>query len=78
MNRYALEDRDEDAGDGKTDDKVVTPEKKAAELDDREDAILEENTAKRYSSEKAPLELELGCISLVMVEGIGGALTWST
>ena len=54
MNGYALEDRDDDAGNGKTDDKMVAPEKKAAELDDAEDTILEENAAIRYSSDKSP------------------------
>ena len=75
VNWYALEDRDDDAGDGKTDDKVVAPDKKATELDDTEDAILEENAAIRYLSDKSTLEPELESASLVRVERIGLAHT---
>ena len=78
MNRYALEDRNDDAGGGKTDDKAVTPDKKATELDDTEDAILKENAAIRYSSDKSTLEPEAESDSLVRVESIGLAHTWST
>lgn len=43
VNGYALEDRDEDAGDGEAYDKVESPEENAAELDNGEDAVLEED-----------------------------------
>ncbi|CAD6593928.1 MAG: hypothetical protein ASARMPREDX12_007829 [Alectoria sarmentosa] len=45
MDRYALEDGNENAGDGEADDEVVAPEEDAAELDDGEDAVLEEDAA---------------------------------
>lgn len=41
VNGYALEDGNEDAGDGEADDKVVAIEEDAAELEDGEDAVLE-------------------------------------
>lgn len=45
VNWYALEDGDEDAGDGKADDKVVAPEEDTSELDNGEDAVLEKDAA---------------------------------
>ena len=43
MNWYALEDGDENVGDGETDNEMVAPPKDAAELNDREDAVLEKD-----------------------------------
>ena len=44
VNGYALEDGDEDAGDGEADNKMITPKEDATELDDGEDAVLEEDS----------------------------------
>lgn len=75
MNRYALEYGDEDAGDGEAYDEMVTPEEDAAELDDGEDAVLEEDTAASYASDMPFLEYE-GFLGTVM--GINAAAhTWS-
>ena len=43
MDWYALEDGDENVGDGETDNKMVAPQEDAAELNAGEDAVLEEN-----------------------------------
>ena len=43
MNWYALEDGDENVGDGETDNKMVATQENAAELNDGEDAVLEED-----------------------------------
>ena len=51
MNWYALEDADENVGNGETDNKMVAPQQNAAELDDGEDAVLEENATDLDSSE---------------------------
>lgn len=51
MNWYALEDDDEDVSNGETDNKMVAPQQDAAELDDGEDAILEEYTTDLNSSD---------------------------
>lgn len=51
MDWYALEDGNENAGDGEADDEVVAPEEDAAELDDGEDAVLEEDTAVSFLSD---------------------------
>lgn len=56
MNGYALEDGDEDAGDGEADDKAHAPNEDAAELDDGEDAVLEEDAAVHRTRQKCVLE----------------------
>lgn len=38
-----MEYRDEDARDGEADDEVIAPKEDAAKLDNREDAVLEED-----------------------------------
>lgn len=50
MNRYALKDGDEDAGNGEADDKVVAPKEDAAVLDNGENAVLEEDAKSSSSS----------------------------
>ena len=49
MNGYALEDRDENAGNRETDNKMVEPQEYAAEFNDGEDAILEEDAMVLYA-----------------------------
>ena len=51
MNGYALEDGDENAGNRETDNKMVAPQEYAAELDDGEDAVLEEDATVLYWSD---------------------------
>ena len=51
MNWYALEDGDEDAGNGETDDKVIAPKEDTPELYYGKDAILKENTRAPRSSD---------------------------
>ena len=51
MNWYALEDGYEKNSDGETDDEVIAPDEDAAELDDGEDAIQEEDATRSYSSD---------------------------
>ena len=76
MDRYALEDGNENAGDGEADDEVVAPEEDAAELDDGEDAVLEEDAAVLFCQ-----ICLLGCVGVLVCggggEGRGRAHTWS-
>ena len=72
MNGYALEDGDENAGDGEANDKVVAPKEDAAELDDGEDAVLEEDATFSYWSDMIIVRI---CEATEAVDG--GTHTWS-
>ena len=72
MNWYALEYGDENVGNGETDDKMVAPQKDAAELDDGEDAVLEEDAMDLNSSDMTAY------IAIKAPEAVNGvAHTWS-
>ena len=75
MNGYALEDGDEDAGDGEANDKVVAPKEDAAELHDGEDAVLEEDATFSYWSDLIILDIVRIFEATEAVDG--GTHTWS-
>ena len=72
MNWYALEDGDENVCNSETDNKMVAPQEDAAELDDGEDAVLEEDATDLNSSDI------MTCIAIKAREAVNGvAHTWS-
>lgn len=75
MNGYALEDGHENAGNGEANDKVVAPKEDAAELDDGEDAVLEEDATFPYWSDM--IILDVVCIFEATEAVDGGTHTWS-
>ena len=75
MNGYALEDGDENAGNREANDKVVAPKEDAAELDDGEDAVYEEDAIVSYLSDRTIHDFVCFFEAIKAVDGV--AHTWS-